>query len=267
MTGMRSRPLRHRVSASVPKPLHHVVSIDAASSTRRLARRRVIVALTSLAGTSLLRRSLSTKPGSEDFYLSTGAAAAVWTLGGLGSGPVRRGWLETRAATLRRPLITPVATGVGAFGLFYGAAFVARKIPMLDRALSRILQFADGGDDRLVLATTLANGVGEEIFFRGALYAALGEHRPVLVTTAVYTCATATTRNPALVAAAAVMGTLFGWQRRASGGIQAPLLTHVTWSTLMLRYLPPLFASRPDDALTASAPPVGEPASRPTPAG
>ena len=37
------------------------------------------------------------------------------------------------------------------------------------------------------------------------------------------------------------MGTLFGLQRRASGGIQAPLLTHVTWATLMLRYLPPLF--------------------------
>ena len=41
------------------------------------------------------------------------------------------------------------------------------------------------------------------------------------------------------------MGTLFGLQRRASGGIQAPLLTHLTWSALMLRYLPPLF--RPAD--------------------
>jgi len=37
------------------------------------------------------------------------------------------------------------------------------------------------------------------------------------------------------------MGALFGLQRRASGGIQAPVLTHLTWSTLMLRYLPPLF--------------------------
>ena len=45
----------------------------------------------------------------------------------------------------------------------------------------------------------------------------------------------------ALVLAAVVMGTLFGAQRRASGGIQAPVLTHLTWSVLMLRYLPPLF--------------------------
>ncbi|GAB2972645.1 hypothetical protein [Nocardioides montaniterrae] len=37
------------------------------------------------------------------------------------------------------------------------------------------------------------------------------------------------------------MGTVFAAQRRASGGIQAPLITHLTWSALMLRFLPPLF--------------------------
>jgi hypothetical protein len=44
-----------------------------------------------------------------------------------------------------------------------------------------------------------------------------------------------------LVVAAGVMGTVFAVQRRASGGVLAPILTHVTWSTLMLRYLPSLF--------------------------
>ena len=52
---------------------------------------------------------------------------------------------------------------------------------------------------------------------------------------------TSATRNPALVLASGVMGLLFAVQRRASGGIQAPILTHVTWSVLMLRYLPSLF--------------------------
>ena len=37
------------------------------------------------------------------------------------------------------------------------------------------------------------------------------------------------------------MGALFALQRRVSGGIQAPVITHLTWSALMLRYLPPLF--------------------------
>jgi hypothetical protein len=43
------------------------------------------------------------------------------------------------------------------------------------------------------------------------------------------------------VLAAGVMGSLFGLQRRASGGLQAPVLTHLTWSTLMVHFLPPLF--------------------------
>jgi hypothetical protein len=34
------------------------------------------------------------------------------------------------------------------------------------------------------------------------------------------------------------MGTLFGYQRRATQGLQAPLLTHLTWSTLMVTLLP-----------------------------
>jgi membrane protease YdiL (CAAX protease family) len=114
-------------------------------------------------------------------------------------------------------------------------------VPVLDRAVERVLAYADAGDSRLVLATTLANGVGEEVFFRGALYAALGDGHPVVASTAVYALTTTTTRNPALVLAAGVMGTLFGLQRRASGGIQAPLLTHLTWSALMVRFLPPLF--------------------------
>ena len=87
----------------------------------------------------------------------------------------------------------------------------------------------------------LANGAAEEVFFRGALYAAIGEKYPVALSTGAYTLATVTTRNPALVLAAGAMGTLFAAQRRASGGIQAPVLTHLTWSVLMLRYLPPLF--------------------------
>ncbi len=61
---------------------------------------------------------------------------------------------------------------------------------------------------------------------------------------AVNTLATTTTRNPALVLAAAVTGNLLGPQRRASGGLQAPLLTHLTWSALMLGCLPPHFRRR-----------------------
>ncbi|MBM7516619.1 CPBP family intramembrane glutamic endopeptidase [Nocardioides nitrophenolicus] len=225
----------------LPKPLSYVVVADAVETPAARRRRRRAVAATAVTGAGLLGASLSTPPGSRGFYLSTAAVAGVWTAGGLASGPLHLGWIESRDATLRRPLLTPVATGVAAFGLFYGAALVARRVPVLGDAVARVLRFADEGDDRLVLATTLANGVGEEVFFRGALYAALGPRHPVATSTAVYALATTTTRNPALVLAAGAMGTLFGLQRRASGGLQAPVLTHAVWSALMLRFLPPLF--------------------------
>ncbi|MBM0127311.1 CPBP family intramembrane glutamic endopeptidase [Pimelobacter simplex] len=228
----------------LPKPLSHVAVVEALETPSVRRRRRRVVGATALAGAGLLGASLSTRPGSREFYLSTASVAGVWTAGGLASGPLHRGWIENRDATLRRPVLTPLATGVAAFGLFYAAALVARRVPVLGEAVARVLRFADEGDDRLVLATTLANGVGEEVFFRGALYAALGDRFPVASSTAVYAVATSTTRNPALVLAAGVMGTLFGLQRRASGGLQAPLITHATWSALMLRFLPPLFRGR-----------------------
>ena len=238
---MRTESLRSRADRLLPRPLSHVVRSEADESAAVRRRRRRVVAATSLVGAGLLGASLSTRPGSREFYLSTAAVAGVWTLGGLASGPLHRGWIETRDATIRRPVLTPIATGVGVFGLFYGAALVARRIPVLEAAISDVLLFAEDGDDRLVLLTTLANGLGEEVFFRGALYAALHNHSPVVSSTAVYTLATTTTRNPALVLAAAAMGSLFALQRRASGGLQAPAITHLTWSALMVRYLPPLF--------------------------
>ena len=153
--------------------------------------------------------------------------------------------MQTPEATLRRPLLTPLIAGVGAFGLFYGAALVARRIPPLAAAVARVLRYAQQGSPALVATTTLANGLAEEVFFRGALYAAVGEGDPVVTSSAVYTLATVATRNPALVIASVPMGLLFALQRRASGGIQAPMISHVTWSVLMLRYLPPLFADHP----------------------
>ena len=244
----RRRP-REALARLLPMPLTHVVPVDHSETAAVIARRRKVVAATSLVGAGLLGASLSTEPGSKQFYVSTGAVAGLWTLGGLWSGPLHLGWIETRDATLRRPVLTPVATGVAAFGFFYGCALVARRVPVLDEAIARVLAFADEGDGRLVLLTTLANGLGEEVFFRGALYAALGDRHPVASSTAVYTLATTTTRNPALVLAASVMGTLFSLQRRASGGLQAPLLTHVTWSALMVHYLPPLFRRAHQDAV------------------
>ncbi len=233
--------VRTRLGGRLPKPLLHQAVPDYEETKAARARRKIVVTGVSALGAALLGRSLSTRPGSREFYTRTLSVAATWTAGGLLSGPLHLGWIQGRDEMLRRPVLTPVATGIGAFGFFYASALVSRRIPFLDDALTEVLRFADQGATPLVVLSTGANGMAEEVFFRGALYAAVGERHPVVATTAVYTLTVVPTRNPALVLAAAVMGALFGIQRRASGGIQASTITHVTWSILMLRHLPPLF--------------------------
>jgi uncharacterized protein len=195
----------------------------------------------SVAGAGLLGASLSAEPGSTRFYLLSSGAAGTWIIGALGSGPLHLGRKQSRDGMSRGPVLEPVAIGAAAFGVCYGAVLVARHVPVLNEAIASVLQYAQRGSGPLVLATTLANGLGEELFFRGAVYAAVGTKHPVAASTAVYTLAATTTRNPALVVASGVMGTLFASQRRSSNGILAPTLTHLTWSTLMLRFLAPLF--------------------------
>jgi len=233
-----------RLLSRAPSWLVDKVPRDHHESDAAFRRRRRVTAAVSVAGAGLLGVSLSRKPNSTSFYALTLGVAGTWVAGGLASGPLHLGWMQTPRATLRRPLLTPVAGGAGAFGLFYAAALVAKRIPPLEAAVTRVLRYAQQGNPALVTTTTLANGLAEEVFFRGALYAAVGVDHPVLKSSAVYTLATVATRNPALILASVPMGLLFAFQRRVTGGIQAPALTHLTWSVLMLRYLPPLFADK-----------------------
>ena len=239
------RALRAAVAERLPSSLVEKVSRDHCEPDAAFRRRRRVTAGVSVAGAGLLGVSLSQKPDTPAFYGLTLGVAATWVAGGFASGPLHLGWMRSATDTLQRPLLAPVALGASAFGFFYAAALVARRIPVLGAAITRVLRYAHQGSPPLVLTTTLANGVAEEVFFRGALYAAVGARHPVLKSTAVYALATTSTRNPALVLASVAMGLLFGLQRRATGGIQAPVLTHLTWSVLMLRYLPPLFQDRP----------------------
>ena len=239
MTGLKMRV--RRWSGRLPRHLGHIVDVDVMDSPAQANRRQRVVSAVHLLGTGLLGASLSTRPGSGRFYALTFSTAATWVLGSLLSGPLHLGWIENRFRQLNRPVVVPVATGVGAFGVFCVGALIGHRIPVLDRAIYGALVFAERGRGPWVLLTTCANGIGEEIFFRGAMYAALPGTNPVLSSTAVYTVTTIVTRNPALVLAAGVMGTLFGYQRRATQGLQAPLLTHLTWSTLMVTLLPRIF--------------------------
>jgi len=205
--------------------------------TAPLHRRRVVSAA-GIGGAGLLAASLSARAGSRQFYLLTAGLAATWTGGALAAGPVPWNGAPGRGNSPCHVVVMPVLTGAGAFGLFYGAARLTRPIPVLDRAVTSVLRYAEDGSAPLVLLTATATAVAEELFFRGAVWSLAGRAHPLATTTLAYTATTAVTRNPALTIAGAATSVLFGLHRRASGGILAPALAHLTWSLLMLTCLP-----------------------------
>ena len=58
------------------------------------------------------------------------------------------------------------------------------------------------------------------------------------ISTLVYTLVTAAAGIPLLVLAAALLGVVAGLQRRVTGGMLGPVVTHLTWSLGMLFLLP-----------------------------
>jgi CAAX protease family protein len=203
--------------------------------------RRGVILATGIGGAGLLGASLSSPPGSPRFYLLTTGLAGTWAAGALGSGAVPFGRPEGQHQERGNGLAVAVLTGAGAFGVCYGAARIARHVPALDRAIRGALRYEHRGSTPLVVLIASANAVTEELFFRGALWALVADSHPVVTTTLAYAAATATTGNPALILAGIATSVLFGLQRRTSGSPLAPALSHLTWSLLMLRYLPPVF--------------------------
>ena len=143
---------------------------------------------------------------------------------------------------MKRRRLFSGALGALLLGLFMVGAVVVAQVPFLRDPVQELLDHARFGSLALVAVITVVNGVAEELFFRGAVFAAIGRRYPVLISTGIYAVVTVATGNPVLVFAALTMGLLFATQRRASGGILAPMITHLTWSTVMVLALPPLLA-------------------------
>lgn len=206
-----------------------------------IRRRRVIVTVVLVIGAALLGYSLTRPPGDDSFYWLTLALAGVWAVGALASGPLHLGCIRFRGRN-QRPVLTGTAVGLLLGAVFVVGGLIAREIPGVREYITRVLEFADYGPLLLVTFITVINGLAEEMFFRGALYTALGSRYPVLISTVLYVIATAaTTGNPMLGFAAIILGTLCAFLRRITGGVLAPMLTHFFWGLVMVLALPPVF--------------------------
>ena len=206
-----------------------------------IRRRRIVVAFVLVIGGVLLGYSLGLQPGDASFYWLTLVLAAVWTVGALASGPLHLGGVRFRGRN-QRPVITGTVVGLAVGSAFVLGALVAREVPALAGYVTRVLEFANYQTLWLMVFSIMLNGIAEELFFRGALYTALEKHHPAIVSTIIYTIAIfVATRNPMLAFAALILGSVCAFERRATGGVLAPILTHMVWGLIMVLVLPPLF--------------------------
>lgn len=227
--------LRAFVDAALVRP----VPRDHAETDAAFRRRRVVAVVTLAVGAVSLALALRIEPGDPRFYLATLGVAAVWAVGALASGRLHVGRAHTRDRDLARPVVQSLALGGCLLVVFLLGAFVIAPVDVLRGPVDDLLDHARVGSLLLVALVTAVNGVAEELFFRGGLYAAVGRQHAVAVTTVVYALTTVGTGVPLLVLAAASLGLVTGLQRRVTGGVLGPIVTHLVWSLGMLLLLPP----------------------------
>lgn len=229
-TGVRDEVRRAVTNVAVPQ--HEPPSV--------VLRRRIIVGIVLVIGAAVMGFTMARRPGESGFFWLTLALGAVWIAGALASGPLHLGGICWRGRN-QRPVITGTTVGLVLGAIFVLGGVVAKEIPAVSELITRVLRFADNGPLLAVVAVTLINGLAEEMFFRGALYTALGRHYPVTISTILYIAAVMASANAMLGFAALILGTVCAWERRSTGGVLASILTHVVWGLIMVLALPPLF--------------------------
>ena len=172
----------------------------AAEDPRVLRRRRIVVALTLVLGGAALGLALAIRPGDPWFYPATLGVAALWVLGAVASGPLHLGRARTRAGGQSSSVLQALILGGMLLAVFLAGAVVVGRIDWL----------------------------------RGPIT----PRWRVVGSAALYALATVATGVPLLVLAATALGLLTGLQRRVTGGVLGPIVTHLTWSLGMLFALP-----------------------------
>ena len=177
-----------QLQAWVRRALWDVVPRDQRDTPGALRRRQVVTVGFVAVGAVVLGLSLQIEPGSRLFYVSTLGLAAVWTAGAFASGRLHLGRIAFGDRHIR-PVLTPIVIGALLAGVFVVGAFLVRSVgfldPLEDQVVS-IIDYADQGSVPLLMVITTVNGIAEELFFRGAAYAAIPAH-PVLWTCLLYT--------------------------------------------------------------------------------
>lgn len=229
------REVRDFFTAALVEP----VPRDHSETAEQLVQRRWVSAVTLAIASFLMAWTLRISPGDPAIYAVTLALGTTWVVGALMSGKLYLGSANTRRGKPdSRAIIQSLVIGLLLIGLFLVGAMAIAAFPALRDPLLGLLDHARVGVLPVFVGLLFLNAVAAELFFRGGLYAATGGQHAVLITTFVFALSTVSTGIPALVVGAAVLGVVVGLQRRVTGGVLAPIITHLTWLTGMVFLLP-----------------------------
>ncbi|MCC6495345.1 MAG: CPBP family intramembrane metalloprotease [Propionibacteriaceae bacterium] len=231
--------LRAFVTAALITPVEREHSV----TPEELVHRRLICAATLAVGSFMMAWTIRIPPGNPAIYAAILALATTWIVGALLSGKIYLGASHTRRGTQDgRALLQSLVIGLLLTGVFLAGGVVVANVPFLRDPLNVLVAHAQLGNMPVIFGLVAFNAVAEELFFRGGLYAAAGEQHQVLITTLVYALSAVPTGIPLLVFATAVLGTVVGLQRRVTGGVLGPIITHLVWLAGMLFVLPNILA-------------------------
>ena len=167
------------------------------------------------------------------FYAAMAAVAVVWRLVADGQGPffAARGEVPDGSLLLRHALL-----GLLAGGGLIGVSRLWTRYSRIGRALAQHLASMLGtltGANVVVLA--LASGLGEELFFRGALQPRVG----LVLASLLFGLAHLVPRRElaAWAGFAALAGIFLGGLFEATGNLLAPVIAHVLVNGVNLRWL------------------------------
>lgn len=137
-----------------------------------------------------------------------------------------------------------VASGIVFYGATRAAVGLASRQPVLRASVADVYRHSRETGFVTVLALTLLVAVpGEELFWRGFLLPELrdatGSVSGAILAWAVAVGVTAAWASPPLLAAAVVGGGLWTILATWSGGVLAPIASHLVWTALMLVWPPP----------------------------
>lgn len=231
-------PVIAEVRAFVRAALLEPVERDQADTPQQWRRRQIVVAITLVVGAVALGAALAVPAGDPLFYLGSVGVAAVWVLGALASGRLHLGRARTRSGGSSRAVVQGLVLGAALLVVFLAGALVVAQVQWLRTPVDDLLDHALHGSLAAVAVITAINGVAEELFFRGAVYAALPRRINLVGSTVVYAASTILSGVPLLTFAALCLGLLTGMQRRVTGGVLGSIVSHLTWSLGMLFLLP-----------------------------